>query len=240
MNGSPLTFHAEAGKTYYFQAGMENGSGYPSAMQFHVEVTPPPEANFYYNPSNPSVFDTIAFSDLSSDPGEAGFQSFTWNFGDGTIATGGSAYHQYAKDGDYAVQHSVTTVDGRTDSTSQIIQVRTHDVGITKVTAPKSASTGQTKSITVAIRNSHYAETVTVELYKSTPGGDVQIGSLTLQVPVLAGSKTKLFTFNYTFTSQDAQVGKVTFRAVATINGPPDAFPADNTGISSPPTKVTR
>jgi hypothetical protein len=118
--------------------------------------------------------------------------------------------------------------------------VRTHDVSITKVIAPKSANSGQTKAITVAIRNTRYPETVTVDLYKSTPGGDVWISSLTLQIPKLSGNKTKLFTFNYMFTSQDAQIGKVTFRAVATINGANDAFPQDNIAISSPPTKVGR
>jgi hypothetical protein len=92
----------------------------------------------------------------------------------------------------------------------------------------------------VSLRNARYPETVTVDLYKSIPGGDVWIASLTLQVPVLSGNRTKNFTFNYTFTAQDAQIGKVTFRAVATINGANDAFPADNTGISSPPTRVTR
>ena len=240
MGGYPLTFHAEAGNTYYFQAGMENDSGAAGPMQFHLEVTLPPQVGFYFNPSDPSIFDSMAFYDFTSDPGQAGIQSYTWNFGDGTTATGSYANHQYARDGDYTVQHSVTTVDGRTASTSQVIHVRTHDVGITKVTAPKSANSGQTKAITVSLRNTRYPETVTVDLYKSTSGGDVWIGSLTLQVPLLSGNKTKQFTFNYTFTPQDAQIGKVTFRAVATIDGARDVFPQDNIGISSPPTKVSR
>lgn len=235
-----LTFRAEAGTTYYFQASSFDGEIGDGSMQLQVWVTPPPVADFFFNPSEPSVFDAISFNDISFDVGNAGFQSFTWNFGDGSTATSSNVNHQYAKDGDYTVLHSVTTVDGRSASTSQVVQVRTHDIGITKVAAPNSASSKQTRTITVAIRNTRYPETVTVDLYKSTPGGDVWIGSLTLQVPVLAGNKTKQFTFNYTFTAQDAQVGKVTFRAVATINGVNDAFPQDNTGISSPPTKVTR
>jgi PKD repeat protein len=241
-NGIPVTFHANAGTTYYFQAGMESGSGPDSSMQFHVEVTPPVVADFSYGPSDPSAFDMITFYDFSSDPGQAGFQSFTWNFGDGTSTTTTESFanHQYAKDGDYTVQHSVTTVDGRSASTSQIVQVRTHDVAITKVAAPNSATSRQTKTITVSLRNSRYPETVTVDLYKSTAGGDVWIDSITLQVPVLSGNKTKTISFNYTFTLQDAKIGKVTFRAVATINGVNDAFPQDNTGISSPPTKVTK
>jgi PKD domain-containing protein len=234
-----VTFHVDAGTTYYFQVGtIQSGQGGPT--QFHIEVTPPPVAGFYFNPNPPSIFDTVEFCDNSSDPGQVGFESFAWNFGDGTTGTTNCSTHQYAKDGDYTVQYTVTTFDGRSASTSQVVQVSTHDVSITKVIAPKSANSGQTKAITVAIRNTRYPETVTVDLYKSTPGGDVWISSLTLQIPKLSGNKTKLFTFNYMFTSQDAQIGKVTFRAVATINGANDAFPQDNIAISSPPTKVGR
>jgi hypothetical protein len=239
-DGFPLTFVVEAGTTYYFQAGGLFDSGHGGPMQFHMEVTPPPVAGLSFNPSEPSIFDTIGFCDSSSDPGEAGFQSFAWDFGDQTttIATDGCLFHQYAADGDYTVQHSVTTLDGRTASTSQIIHVRTHDVSITKITTPKSARSGQTKTIAVSIRNTRYPEMVTVDLYKSTLGGEIWIGSLTLQVPVLSGNKTKQFVFHYTFTAQDAQMGKVTFRAVATINGANDAIPADNQAISIPATIV--
>jgi len=239
--GSALTFYANAGTTYYFQTGaMFPGQGQGGSMHFHLEVTPPLVANFYFNPSDPSKYDTIQFNDISYDPANIAIDTWDWNFGDGSIASGNPATHKYAADGDYEVSHTVKTTDGRTASITQTVQVRTHDVAITKVTAPQSARSGQTKAITVAIRNTHYPETVTVDLYKSTPGGDIWIDSITLQVPVLSGNKTKLLTFNYMFTSQDAQIGKVTFRAVATINGANDAFSQDNTGISSPPTKVTR
>jgi len=239
--GSALTFYANAGTIYYFQTGaMFPGQGQGGSMHFHLDVTPPLVANFYFNPSDPSKYDTIQFNDISYDPANIAIDTWDWNFGDGSIASGNPATHKYAADGDYEVSHTVKTMDGRTASITQTVQVRTHDVGITKVTAPQSARPGQTKTITVAIRNTRYPETVTVDLYKSTPGGDVWINSITLQVPVLSGNKTKTITFTYTFTLQDAQIGKVTFRAVASINGVNDAFPQDNTGISSPPTKVTR
>jgi PKD domain-containing protein len=233
------TFHVDAGVIYYVQVAIPDFyQGGPT--QVHIDVAPPPVAGFSYSPFPPSSFDTIQFFDTSYDPAQAGFETYTWSFGDGASSAEANPNHKYAADGDYLVEHSATTFDGRTASTSQVVQVRTHDVGITKVSAPQSARSGQTKAITVAIRNTHYPETVTVDLYKSTPGGDVWIGAVTLQVPVLSGNKTKLFAFNYTFTLQDAQIGKVTFRAVATINGANDAFPQDNTGISSPPTKVAR
>ncbi len=238
--GNLLTFHADAGTTYYFQVGNLYPWEQGGSMQFHLDVPPPPVAGFYLYPYDPSVFDTVQFYDQSYDPGNLGFQSFVWDFGDGTTATGSNPTHKYPADGDYTVRHSVTTVDGRTASTSQVVQVRTHDVAITKLSAPKSASTGQTRTITVSVRNSAYLETVQVDLYRSTPGGFVLIGTLTLPVPASSAGRTTSFSFNYTFTSQDAQIGKVTFQAVATILNARDAFPTDNQAVSSPPTKVSR
>jgi hypothetical protein len=55
-------------------------------------------------------------------------------------------------------------------------------------------------------------------------------------------NKTTMFALNYTFTDEDLAVGKVSFQAVATIQGNRpgiDAFPDDNTA-TTPPTFVVR
>ena len=70
-------------------------------------------------------------------------------------------------DGDYTVWHKVQTTDGREAEVTKTVQVRTHDVAITKFTVPKSASAGQTRQIVVGLRNYNYTEDVQVELYKS-------------------------------------------------------------------------
>lgn len=65
------------------------------------------------------------------------------------------------------------------------------------------------------------------------------VGTLNQQVPVRPSNRTISFKFSYTFTKDDATMGKVTFRAVATIMDARDALPADNEAIASP-TKVNR
>ncbi len=230
--GGLLTLDASVGTTYYFQVAGLFGQGGP--LQFQLTVPPPPVASFGFFPSDPSIFDTIQFFDTSFDPVGAGFQSFTWDFGDGATATGSFTTHQYAADGDYTVQHGVTTVDGRTASTSQIVHVQTHDVAITKFSTPNAAKAGQTRSISVGLSSKRSPETVEVDLFKSTQGGLVQVGFLTQSVPVRPSNRTTDFDFSYTFTSADATIGKVTFRAVATIMGARDALPADNEAISLP------
>ena len=239
--GGLQTFHADAGTTYYLQVGVFYPGQQGSPMQFHLEVTPPPVAGIYFSPSDPSAFDNIQFYDQSYDPGNVGFQSFAWDFGDGATSTDQYPTHKYAKDGDYTIQHTVTTYDGRSASITQVVHVRTHDVSITKVSAPNSANVGQTRAITVSIKNTQYPEMVTIEFYRSVTGGGFDfIGSSTQFVPVRSGNRTTNFSLNYTFSPQDAQIGKVTFKAIVYILNGRDAFPADNQAVSTPPTVVKR
>jgi hypothetical protein len=233
-----LTFRAQAGTTYYFQLG-GYGSGGPD-FHFNLSVAPPPQPSFSISPGDPSVFDSPQFYDQSYDPGQVGFSSETWDFGDGasTANPGCCPSHHYAVDGDYTVKLDVTTTDGRTASTSQVVHVKTHDVAITNFEVPRSARVGRTQKLTIGVSNQRYPENVQVDLYRSTPAGLVRFGSLTQSVPVRPRRKTTDFVFSYTFTTDDAAVGRVTFKAVATIVDARDALPSDNESVA-PPTKVT-
>ena len=235
-NFNPQTFTAFAGSTYYIQV-LSDGGG---TAIFSLLPPPPPQASFYTNPSDPSTFDQVQFVDQSYDPAGVGIQSQQWSFGDGATASGFSVTHRYASDGDYQVSLTVRTYDGRTGSITRTLQVRTHDVAITKFLVPNAASSGQTRGITVGITSNRAAEVVTVALYKSVPGSGYQlIGTLQQSVPPRSSNRTTNFNFSYTFTADDAAIGKVTFRAVATIQGGRDALPADNEAIAAP-TKVSR
>jgi hypothetical protein len=238
-----FVFSAQAGATYYFQVGQSDPYFFLDRISFFLDVPPPPVAQFSYEPLDPSLFDSIQFSDGSYDPAGGAILSSSWNFGDGATATGCCPTHQYAADGDYAVTLTIVTVDGRTATTTQNVQVRTHDVAITKFTVPNAASAGQTRTVVVGINSRRYDETVSVTLLKSNPGDPWNpwwtVGVLTQFVPVRPANRTTDFTFSYTFTEADAGVGKVTFKAVAQVLTGRDALPADNEAIA-PPTKVSR
>ncbi len=243
-DSSFLTFHVDANTTYYFQLGANEANWVP----FHLEVAPPPVANFGYSPSDPNIFDTVTFDNYSWDPANTNLDLMTrvWDFGDGTILTvipptnePWSPTHRYAKDGDYTVKLTVTTADGRTASMAQMVHVKTHDVAITKFSAPQSASVNQTRQLVVGINSKAYAEKVRVEFYKSVPGGYTSLGYQEQSVPVRSANRTTNFQWSYTFTRDDATIGKVTFKAVATIVDARDALPADNESIA-PPTKVAK
>lgn len=160
-----------------------------------------------------------------------------WDFGNGTTSDHCFAYQEarYNSDGDYTVTVEVTNSSGDIDSANRVVRVRTDDVAITKFTAPQSAKTGQTRQLIVNVRNNRYPEVVRVDLYKSTPSGYIIFGWLEQAVPVRVKSQTTSFTFNYTFTADDARTGKVTFKAVAVLlTGDHDALPLDNEAIALP------
>jgi PKD repeat protein len=232
-----MTFRAEAGTTYYLQAGGLFGSRGP--IDFRLSVAPDPVAAFVFGPPDPSMFEGVQFFNSSFDPGEVGIESTSWDFGDGGVDTGCCPVHRYGADGDYTARLTATTFDGRSASVDQLVHVQTHDVAVMRFAAPETGASGRTKQLSVDVRNTRYDERVEVQLLKSIPGGFEVVGTLMQFVPVRETGRGVTFSFNYTFTPDDAIVGKVTFKAVATILGARDALPADNDAIASP-TRVNR
>jgi hypothetical protein len=232
------TFRVDAGLTYHFQI---DGVAFNTIQSWtiRVEQTPAVQISIGLSPSDPSTFDNVTIYGQIYDPVNQGVASETWQFGDGSSGTGQAPTHRYAADGDYQVHVDLTTNDGRMASADQTIHVRTHDIAITKFAVPTSAGTGQTRSITVGISNRRYPEQASVTLYKITPAGAVQIGTSTQSVPVRAGNRTTDFAFSYTFTADDAQIGKVSFQAFASLSNTRDALPGDNQAQSLP-TRVNR
>lgn len=227
-----LTFSAQAGQTYFLQV---SGSYAPADLTLQLGPPPAPLADYYYYPSQANVFGPVNFVDYSRDPAEVGFGPATWAFGDGTTAEGSAVSHTYARDGDYTVEMTATTLDGRTTSVGKIVAVRTHDVGIGKFTVPTSARAGQTRTITVGLTNKRYPETVAVSVWKGTYPNDQLIGQVEgILLPVLRAGRTMSVSFQYTFTAQDAAIGSVSFRAHVGmwIMGVPEANPADNSVVA--------
>jgi len=230
---NPAPFTAVAGTTYFIQLSAD----FDHTALFQLLPPPPPQANFGAFPSDPSIFDVVQFQDFSFDPAGIGIQTQAWSFGDGATGIGFAPTHRYAADGDYLVELTVTTFDGRSASTSRILPVRTRDVAIMRFQTPVTGMTGKTSRITVDIQSNRYPETVQVQLFKSVPGGSQLVATSTQTLPVR--DRVTTVAFSYTFAPGDAIIGKVTFRAVAIILGGRDALPADNVAIGEP-TRVIR
>ncbi|HEU0335031.1 MAG TPA: PKD domain-containing protein [Gaiellaceae bacterium] len=230
--GSQFTLRVSSGTTYYFQVGGLFGGGGP--LHLDLTVAPNPVAGFGYSPGDPSTFDDLQVFSGSFDPGGNQIVSQVWDYGDGTAPTS-STSHRYGRDGDYTITLTVTTSDGRTGSTAQVVSVRTHDVAIKSFDVPTSGTPGRTKQVTVGIANTRVPEVADVVLYKSVPGGDFeQVGSQRVSLPVRTKNAQTKVTFTVSFTQADLAVGKVTFKASVVLVGGRDCHPADNTVIAWP------
>lgn len=224
-----LGLQVYAGTTYYIQlAGDYFGT---FTTQFEVYSAPTPTVEIGFSPDMPAKQSSTYFYGYVYDAANMEVVSWSWDFGDGTTATSNYLYHTYAQDGDYTVTLNIVTSDGRTASASRIVSVRTYDVAITQVSRPNSARAGATKPIVISVKNATYSDYVRVELYKSQVGGFEFVGSQRQFVVATPRGKVTKFYMGYTFTDNDAAVGKVVFKAVAYPEHT-DYFPADNEFIT--------
>jgi PKD domain len=189
-------------------------------------------ASFAITPLRPSSLDSVRLFDFSYDPSRIGIASRTWDLGDGTSTDEPLPSHRYGDDGDYAITLTVTTSDGRTGSARQLVRVATHDVSVTRITAPRVCAAGTTHPIVVIVASARRAETVLVELIRVARNG-VRERAGTQTGDVEPGHALEL-SFPYTFTHMDAAAGPVRFEALATIVGARDAVPCDNLASALP------
>jgi PKD repeat protein len=91
------------------------------------EVNHPPVASFTYSPEDPFLGEEMTFDASSSyDPDGGEITAYTWDFGDGNIASGEVVTHTYSEAGEYTVTLTVTDNDGLTDSILSEVNVVAH------------------------------------------------------------------------------------------------------------------
>ncbi len=95
--------------------GYINQSGAPSGNT-------PPSASFTIEPGSISTGETVYFNSTSTDS-DGSIASWSWEFGDGSTATGAEVTHSYSDDGSYTVNLTVADDDGASDTASETVTV---------------------------------------------------------------------------------------------------------------------
>lgn len=243
------SFVAQAGTTYYIQVG----TFVWSQQSFKISLAPAPDPYLgfsvfvrdggNYSLLAPSSYDQIILAGYGYDPAGVEIQHRIWDLWDGRRLVNETEIHfSNLPDGDYPITFTITTIDGRSASYSQTMNVRTHDIVLSRFSLPDVGRPGLTRTVTAYIQNTHYPETAIVEFYVSMPGYyDTWrlVDTKTVSVPARAPRQFTKVSFDYTFTQEDANLGTVNFKGVATIvdengNQVRDALSADNTAISLP------
>ena len=99
---------------------------YPSTVNAQIVHATP---SFVYSPLTPRVGDVVSFDSLWweqywNENHEPRTFTYSWNFGDGTFATGATVNHTYTKPGTYAVGVTVDDNLGTGGSSEMEIEVR--------------------------------------------------------------------------------------------------------------------
>ncbi|MGW6447375.1 hypothetical protein [Lentzea sp. NPDC055074] len=227
----PAIFAATPGETYYVR--VSDGIYGSGPLSLRLAEAPRIEPHAYWvSPQQPGVFDDVRFGIDPGDPAVRWLAGGEVRFGDGATAPipavpgTPEVRHRYTTDGEYEVTISGYTADGRSGSTTRTLKVETHDVMVSDVAGPATATVGETGRVAVSVTSTRYAEAVVVELLRRRWDGyhDV-VGTVRGQV---AEDGTLVVPFDYTYSADDAALGKATLKARVRLDGRDDNNPVDN------------
>lgn len=100
----------------------DDGRTATDTVNVHVDEDEP-VANAYADPQEVVTGETVSFDGSDSDYKEGTIESYDWDFGDGTTGSGETTTHSYDSAGDYVVELTVTTDDGKTDTDTVTVSV---------------------------------------------------------------------------------------------------------------------
>jgi PKD repeat protein len=143
-----------------------------------------------------------------------------WTFGDGGASDERQPTHCYGIDGDYTVELTASTPDGRQGTATAVVEVRTHDVAIASLRAPASCRAGEPMDIVVEVSSSRYDEVVELRLFVRVPGSKspVEQADRTAFAVRAGGARSATSVVLQATTPADA-AGTVTIEAVVVILG---------------------
>jgi hypothetical protein len=228
---NPAIFAAGPGETFYLRvADGVYGAG-PLTLRLADAPQIKPVAT-WVTPEQPGVFDEVRFSIDPGDPAGRWLAGGEVRFGDGASAAitavpgPADVSHKYAADGEYEITITGHTADGRSGTSTQKLKVETHDVTVSNVAAPATAKVGDTGNVEVSVTNTRYAEDVVVELLRRRSDGYYAVVETVRRH--VAKDSTATVPFAYTYTADDAALGKATLKARVRLGGRADNNPADN------------
>jgi hypothetical protein len=100
-------------------------------------------------------YQTVTLDGSNSYDPDDGIVEYKWEFGDGSVGYGAIVTHTYSNCQQYTASLTVKDHYGATDTDTCIISVwqRGHDMELVSMRTPKTGRVGQTKTITIKVKN---------------------------------------------------------------------------------------
>ncbi len=111
--------------TYTVTLTVSSSNGLGNSVSQQVAVHAAPVASFSFSPTPPVVGSSVGFDATGSSDPEPGatISGYSWDFGDGSTATGSSLSHTYQRPGAYTVTLTVASSFGTTATTTKQVTV---------------------------------------------------------------------------------------------------------------------
>ena len=120
---TPSHAYAQAGD-YAATLRVTDDAGRTGEVARLVSVdTVPPQAAFTVSPTSPTATQTATFNGSGSSDSDGTIESYEWDFGDGSHATGPTATHAYAHSGTYQARLEVIDNDGKSSAVTHSVAV---------------------------------------------------------------------------------------------------------------------
>ncbi|AQL42404.1 hypothetical protein BV210_06610 [Halorientalis sp. IM1011] len=195
-----------------------NGTSTIDSVTIVVEGNDPPMSSPTASSTTVEPGQSVTFDGSGSSDPDGTIESYEWDFGDGSTATGQQVTHTYSEDGNYAATLSVTDDDGATSSNSVTVTVQGSDSLIASASgSPSEVMAGDT--VTFDGSNS-VASNGTITSYEWDFGdGTNATGQQVSHTYDTAGE----YTATLTVTADDGDTATDTVTTTVVDNEPPTA-----------------
>src|SRR5207253_655066 len=123
-SGSLVSHTFQSAGTYTVILTIKDSAGQIAKSSQTITVNARLSASISYSPSNPLPLLPVTFT--GSATGGTQPYSYSWDFGDGTTASGQTVSHSYLLPGSYVVTLTITDANSQTSTTSRTIIVLTN------------------------------------------------------------------------------------------------------------------
>ena len=204
-----------------------------SASSTVVVANVAPTITSFVVPGSSDEGAALAMSAAASDPG-ADSLTFSWDFGDGGVASGASVTHTYADSGTYVATLTVTDGDGGSASSSQTVSVANVAPSIASSTVPAAGDEGDLLTFAASASDPGASDVLTYTW--SFGDGDVATGTLVTHAYADDGDYDVVLTVD-DGAGADAETYEVSVANVApTMHGEPAATVDEGSPYSFAPT----